>query len=171
MRKLQWNIVLLLGICLTLGACRIDSEDIAMGNSTQFSPILMTRTELEKSVKVETARKLKVPGKIYTLGNYIFISERYEGIHIIDNTDPENPINHSFVVIPGCVDMAAKGNVLYADNAIDLIALSIADINDIRVLSRSAGVLPELLPPDMVSMPTEFLTENRPENTIIIGWE
>lgn len=146
-------------------------DEPAVDGTSAYSPVLMKRSELEQSVKMDAARTLKDPGKIYTYGNYIFISERYEGVHVIDNTDPTNPVNISFVVVPGCVDMAVKNNVMYVDNAVDLVSLSIESVSDIKVLSRNANVFPELPPPDMNIVPEAYTNSNRPENTIIIGWK
>jgi len=131
----------------------------------------MKRTELEQSVKVVDAQALKNPGKIYHYNEFIFITEKYEGIHIINNSDPKNPVNTSFIAIPGCVDLAVKNQVLYADNAVDLVSLNIANLNDIQVLSRKTNVFPELLPPDYISMPEAYRADKRPENTIIIAWK
>jgi hypothetical protein len=172
MQKLFKPILAILLISLALGSCApTDMDEPAVDGSSTYSPILMKRSDLEQSVKMAEARTLKDPGKIYTYGNYIFISERYEGVHIIDNTDPSNPINIAFVVIPGCVDMAVKNNVMYVDNAVDLVSLSLADLNDIKVIDRDANVFPELVPPDMNIVPEAYTTTNRPANTIIIGWK
>lgn len=141
------------------------------GQSSAYSPVLMKRSELENSVKTDSSRTIKKPGKMYTYGNYIFISERFEGIHLIDNSDPTNPVNVLFINIPGCVDMAVKNNVLYADNAVDLVSLSLEDLNNIKEISRNRDVFPELFPPDFNSLPIEYSAANRPENTIIIGWK
>ncbi len=135
-----------------------------------YVPLLMTREVLESSVTLMPARDLTNPGKIYLIGNYIFINERYKGIHIINNSDPENPINIHFIRIPGCIDMAVKGQTLYADNAVDLIAVDLSDINSISVTERIRDVFPELQPPDN-SFYFRYSKENRPENTIIVGWE
>ncbi len=172
MRKSVFPLFCLALSCLFMSACDWGSsvEPVGQGSST-YSPVLMKRSDLEQSVKVMDAKALMNPGKIYHYNQYILITEKYEGIHILDNSDPKNPVNKSFIAIPGCVDLAVKNQVLYADNAVDLISLSIADLNDIQVLSRKANVFPELLPPDYITMPSKYSAENRPENTIIIAWK
>lgn len=172
MQKLFQTYLPALLMSIALVSCDLLSDDVPETSATtSYSPVLMKRVDLEKSVKVEDARTLKNPGKIYTFGNYIFISEQYEGIHVVDNSDPSNPVNISFVAIPGCVDMAVKNNVMYADNAVDLVSLSIENISDIKVISRNTNVFPELVPPDLIALPEKYKQENRPENTIIIGWK
>jgi hypothetical protein len=138
---------------------------------SNYQPILMTRDQLEKSVLSQPPRDFIQTGKIYTKGSYIFINEKYRGIHVINNQDPANPQKVSFISIPGSIDIAVKGNSLYADNAIDLVALDISDVNNIVITGRQKEIFPELLPPDNDRMPTKYEAAKRPENTIIIGWE
>jgi hypothetical protein len=97
---------------------------------------------MRSSVKSGPAVPLKNPGKIYLKGNYIFVNEVDSGIHIIDNTNPSSPQNIAFINIPGNRDMAAVGNVLYADCYIDLLALDITNPASIKVLSCVQNALP-----------------------------
>ncbi|MBI1221048.1 MAG: hypothetical protein GC180_00460 [Bacteroidetes bacterium] len=133
--------------------------------------VLMRRSELEKSVKVEGPRKLHNPGKIYSYGTWLFVCEKYEGIHVYDNLDPTKPINKSFLVIPGCQDMAVKNFYLYADNAVDLVTFHFLDLNQIELVDRERNAFPEILPPNYTQMPTQFDADHRPDSTIIIAWK
>lgn len=78
-------------------------------------------------ITAESPRLISEPGKIYIYQNYLFIVERGTGIHIFNNTNPSSPQNISFISIPGCVDVAVRNNVLYADAYYDLLAFSIND--------------------------------------------
>ncbi len=140
------------------------------GTRTQWLPILMTRTHLETSIKALPAKPLLKPGKIYAKDHLFFIVEAYKGIHVINNIDPQNPKIEGFIAAPGCVDLAIKGDVLYVDNAVDLVAIDISALPEINVKKRIKNVFPELVHPDWGYVPSEFTSENRPENTIIIGW-
>lgn len=115
---------------------------------TISAPILMTRGALRESVKAEAPRELKHPGKIYSKANWLLINERYEGVHVINNTNPATPLPAGFIAIPGCIDIAMKGNVLYADNAVDLVAIDISDPANVRVTKRIENIFPELTNPD-----------------------
>ncbi|RLD62382.1 MAG: hypothetical protein DRI95_13135, partial [Bacteroidetes bacterium] len=83
-----------------------------------YKPILMEREELEQSISFTGAQEMINTGKIYLKGNTIYINEKYKGIHVIDNTDPSSPEKAGFIVIPGCIDMAMKDDILFADNSI-----------------------------------------------------
>lgn len=96
-------------------------------------------SEVQNGIKSEDPRDLSNPGKIYFAYDRIYINEREEGVHIIDNTDPKNPQKVKFIAIPGNIDIAVKGNVLYADNFSDLVAIDISDLNDVKELYRYKG--------------------------------
>ncbi|MBN2635768.1 MAG: hypothetical protein JXR61_05815 [Prolixibacteraceae bacterium] len=140
-----------------------------------YRPVFMMRADMESNVKVTAPRELKNPGKIYLLNDLIFINEKYRGIHVINNADPENPVNVSFIQIDGCIDMSVKGDVLYADNAVDLIALKmsygIGDGNgSIVVTKRIENVFPEPLSPEGRSLTWQEQTV-KPEGAILVRWD
>lgn len=137
-----------------------------------YKPVLMERAELEKSVTVQPARQMCATGKIYFKDDYIYIVEKYQGIHVIDNSNPSSPENQCFIYVPGSVDMAMKNNVIYVDNARDLVAIDISNgASNMKITKREKNVFPELVPPDGLGLRPEFQEGNRPANTVIIGWE
>ena len=106
------------------------------------TPIYKTLSEIRSGIDMQGPRALEKPGKMYFYDNYIFINEQREGVHIIDNTTPEAPANIGFIEIPGNVDIAIRQNILYADNYIDLLAISISDIANPQLLNRNEDVFP-----------------------------
>ncbi|WP_400192263.1 hypothetical protein [Hymenobacter sp. B81] len=137
----------------------------------RYRPILMSRASLEQAVTLQPARALHNTGKIYLQGRYLFINERYEGLHIIDNQDPSQPRNVGFVRIPGNLDVSMRGGLLYADNAVDLVTLDVSDPAQVRVRSRVRGAFPELAPPEPTNLEPEFMPENRPADAVVVGWQ
>lgn len=139
---------------------------------TDFYPILMERSELEKSVFIREPQDIQVTGKIYYKDNIIYLNERFKGIHVIDNSDPTAPTNVAFINIPGCIDIAIKNNSLLADNAIDLVSIDLSSgFENLKVTKRVRNVFPESTPPDLDYIPSRFNHSNRPEGTIIVRWE
>jgi hypothetical protein len=61
--------------------------------------------------------------------------------------------------------MAVKGNILYLDNAVDLVSF---DLNSKKVTKRIRNVFPEPLPPEDFF---RYRLENRPKGYIIVNWE
>jgi hypothetical protein len=78
----------------------------------------------EQSIELQAARKLTNPGKIYVKDDMILINEMGKGIHMIYNANPAEPKKIGFIKIPGNIDVAVKGDMIYADNFMDLVALN-----------------------------------------------
>jgi hypothetical protein len=136
-----------------------------------YEPVFMLRSEMEKNVKLEEPRSIKNAGKIYLKDHLIFINEKYKGIHVIDNSVPETPVNIAFIKVDGCIDMAISQNVLYADNAVDLIALKLNEgMKSIEVVKRIKNVFPEPVSPDGRSL-TWREQQAIPDNAILVRWE
>jgi len=100
---------------------------------TYYKPVYKTSDEVRANIKSNAPKPVINPGKIYLKDNYIFLNEVNKGIHVIDNTNPVNPKNIAFIDLPGNVDIAVKGNILYADFYMDLVAMDIADPTQIVV--------------------------------------
>lgn len=133
--------VLLLSVVATL------FQQCAKDNCTShyyfWQPVYKTTAEARANVKNNAARAIEKPGKIYIRGNYIFLNEIDKGIHIIDNTNPAAPRNIAFIDIPGNMDMAVKGNMLYADFYTDLAAIDISNPLHVMVTKFTENVFPE----------------------------
>lgn len=151
-------------------SCSEDTDDIFVDDYSTYEPLIMERSALESSIEFISNRQLADAGKIYSYGVYILINEKYEGVHIYENFDPRNPTKLGFIKVPGCIDMAVKDNVLYVDNAVDLIAVDISKLPEITVEKRIQGIFPELTPPDLEYVPYRYTTDRRPENTVIVKW-
>jgi hypothetical protein len=110
---------------------------------TWYEPLYKTTEEVRANIKSNPAREIKAPGKIVILGNYIFLTEVDRGIHIIDNTHPSSPRNIAFIDIPGNIDIAVKGNTLYADFYSDLVTLDISNPLNVIKTKITDGVFPQ----------------------------
>lgn len=109
---------------------------------TIYTPVYSTLTEVRKHMKSGAAQALKQTGKLYLYGKYIFLNERERGIHIIDNSNPAAPKNIAFINIPGNVDLAVKGNTLYADSWSDLVTFDISNPQEITAKHFLNNVFP-----------------------------
>ncbi|MDF7810877.1 hypothetical protein [Hymenobacter sp. YC55] len=157
---------------LILAACSSTEEPQPVtGYYDGYCPQLMERAVLEKSVEALSARPMHNTGKIYVRGHYLFINEKYEGIHVVDNQNPAAPRIISFLRIPGNIDMAVKGNLLYADNGPDLVTIDITNPAAVQVKGRVRDAFRELPPPEMWMVAPECGPESRPANTVVVGWQ
>jgi len=116
-------------------------------NSTRlyrtYTPIYKQMDEVRELVNVESPRAILNPGKIYVYGSHLFLNDRGIGVHVIDVSDENNPVNQAFIQIPGNVDVTVNGNLLYADNFVDLVSFDISDINAIKEVGRVEDIFPD----------------------------
>ncbi len=151
-------------ISQTMYSCMDTFEEEFMANS----PVYMGYEELRDAVVLSSARELKNTGKIYFKDNFIFINEQLKGVHIIDNSDPSNPVNKGFIEIPGNVDIAIKNTTLYADSYVDMVAIDVSNLDNIHEVSRVTDVFPYTLPP----YDKEYrVAEIDQEKGVVIDWE
>jgi len=121
------HIFLTFSVLLALGlqSCLKDNCDRTV-SYISVEPVYKTVDEIRNGTVVnEAPRELANPGQFYYYNDHIFINEKKEGIHVIDNTDPSNPVNIAFLAIPGNENMAIKDGMLYANTYIDLLAIDL----------------------------------------------
>jgi hypothetical protein len=135
---------------------------------TANSPVYMSYENLRKSVKQSASRDLVNPGKIYFKDNYIFIVEEMTGIHIINASNPASPQKIGFIEVPGCVDIAVKNSTLYADSYVDMVAIDVSNLSNIREVSRVQDIFPYTVPP----ADNEYrIAEVDKELGVVTSWE
>jgi hypothetical protein len=139
--KLITKLLLPLLPLLMLAGCL---KDKVSRTYTIFTPVYKQKNEvLADVVKPSAGRSVDKAGKIYVYGNYLFVNELNEGVHIIDNSNPEAPVSKAFINIPGNVDIAVKGNILYADIYSDMIALDISNPLEAKITKVTSNLFPE----------------------------
>lgn len=164
MRPINCLLLLLLPV---LFAC---VQDRNRGNQTLgYVPVYLpaaTSHQITSSAPIAT----KNAGKIYAYLNYLFQVEQGRGIHVIDNTSPQQASKVSFINIPGCSEIAIKANHLYTNNVNDLVVISLANVSSPTLVSRQANAFPQLennYPPNT----GVFFECVDPAKGIVIGWE
>jgi len=130
------------GIAFIFQGCIKDSYQKTY-SYTYYVPVYKTTEQVRANIKSNPAQPVTRPGKIYVRGNYIYLNEIDRGIHVIDNTDPSHPNNIAFIDIPGNMDMAVKGNTLYADLYSDLVAIDITDPRAVVLKKVVDNIFPE----------------------------
>ncbi|MCU0402338.1 MAG: hypothetical protein MUE75_15255 [Algoriphagus sp.] len=121
----------------------------------------------------EPAKPLDNPGKIYIYEDYLLVNEPSKGIHILDNSNPANPINLSFIPIEGNIDLAVNDNILYADNYVDLLAFDISKITNIKLVNRVKDVFTHMYRHDtgqIITFKDTVITTDGPRWEIDGGW-
>jgi hypothetical protein len=109
---------------------------------TYLKPVYRTTNEVRANIKSNAPVDIQRTGKIYLKNEFIFMNEPDKGIHIIDNSNPYAPKNVAFIDIPGNIDLAVKGNILYADSYTDLVAIDITNPLQAKLVNVTEGVFP-----------------------------
>ena len=140
MKTLRHIFSLLIGVIL-LVSCEKENDGEFVDYQVAI-PVTQNLADFRASVSIESAQNIRQAGKIYTYEDYIFVNDKLEGIHIIDNSNPLNPIKMKFLKIPANEDIAVKDNILYADSGVDLVVFDISNIQSISLISRLENVFP-----------------------------
>jgi hypothetical protein len=128
---------------------------------TILTPVYKSKEQVQANIKSNSPKPIQSPGKIFIYGQYIFLNEVDKGVHIIDNSNPGNPIAKAFIDIPGNLDIAVKGNTLYADMYDRLVTVDIKDPLNVKFIKDIPYIFPER------SYGNGFIPDN---NRVIVGW-
>lgn len=154
-----------------LGMVSCDDEDNGKYDEYLVArPITMSKAEFKNSIDIVAPVPMGESGKIYVYADYIFVNDKYRGVHVLDNKDPRAPKKIAFIKIPGNVDISVKDGYLYADSITDLVVLDISDMNNIKQVNRLENVLR-----DNVVFPFEADIYEWQDidygNEVVLGWE
>jgi hypothetical protein len=155
-------LLLLLG-CYGYGS----SDDVVLTDlpPKHYEPVVMGREQFEAAVHMMPAQEITKAGKIYIKDNFLFINDVNKGFHVFNYSDPANPVPLGFLNIPGATDLAIRENVIFINQATDLVTILFDDgANTITVTNRNRDVFPA------IQSPTGTLGQVA-ENEVIIGWE
>lgn len=132
-----------------------------------YRPIYSSYDQV-RTVATLAPRPIRTPGKIYVKDRFLLINDVGQGIHIVDNRDPANPVKLSFVAIPGARELAVKDSILYVDNLVDLVALNVADPRNVRLVKRIENAFSPTAYPPLHNVRFECPD---PEKGLVVGWE
>lgn len=166
MKNLIKSSVLLLFVAFAMAGCT--DKTIERVTYEANVPVYMSFEDFRSSFQKSDAEDISKPGKIYFKDGYLFVNELGKGIHVIDNTNPANPQKVAFYEIMGNVDMAIRGNILFADSYIDLVAIDITDVNNPVEVNRLENVFPEIVPEGDIWYPYAMVDKSK---GVIVDWE
>lgn len=162
------NLICLIFVTL-LWSCHYDDKQFQIVDVGV--PVLLSKAEYRALVKIEPPQPIMESGKIYAYNNYIFVSDKFLGVHVIDNTDPSSPQPLAFIKIPGNEDLAVKDNFLYADSSIDLMVFNISNISNIQQVETLEDVFYTYdyqFPPNIWNLD---MSNYNSDTHIIVGWD
>lgn len=162
-------LVILSLVTLVFVSCD-DKDDSDYADYLVARPLVVSKAEFAASVDIIAPRPIDESGKVYSYKDYIFINDKSQGIHVIDNSNPQQPKKISFIKIPGNVDISVKDDFLFADSLMDLVVLDISDLNNIEQVNRLKNVLYSNVFWPMEADIFEYDGYDY-ETEILVGWE
>jgi len=143
-------------------------EDKYTEQYLSLEPVYMSYKDFREAVKTKSTHALEKPGKIYYKDNYLYINEIMKGVHVYNNSNPANPQYVGFITIPGNVDMAIRGSIMYADSYVDLVGINISNPANATEVSRLKNVFPYSVPPHE---PEYRLGQIDDTQGVVVEWE
>jgi hypothetical protein len=133
--RIYQSVLILLISCLSI-SCIETLDDFPEPQTSQsgMKPIYFEGTMEYSVIETMPARDFEVLGNFVLYDHWMFIVEQYEGIHVLDNSDPSNPINTAFIRVPSVTQITADDNALFVNFAENLVILDIYDIENIAIL-------------------------------------
>jgi hypothetical protein len=103
-------------------------EEINECNSTYsicVKPITLTWAELRKDIEPTYGNETTIttPGKVHIKDHYLFVVDNYRGVHIFDQTDPQNPIRVVFIPVQGTLEISINDGLMYLNGFTDLVVI------------------------------------------------
>ncbi|MBH2003747.1 MAG: hypothetical protein I8H66_03580 [Sphingobacteriia bacterium] len=132
-------LVMLVVVLFAAAGC---TKDTVTESYTFYRPVYQTKAEVRTHIMADLPAPVALPGKIVRKDQYIYLNELNKGVHIIDVSNPANPVNRYFIAIPGCVDIAVNGNYLYADCYTDLVTIDISNPATAQLKKVNEAVFP-----------------------------
>lgn len=133
---------------------------------TRYEPVIVKRSVLENSTELQSPKQIINSGKIYIKGDFLFVGEKNEGFHVFDNSNPSAPVKKAFFKVLGASDLTIKGEILYINNATDLIAVRPDLTNQkLEITKRVVNAFPQMTSPD------SFSYHNLNQDEVIIDWK
>ncbi len=132
--------------------------------STNYEPVYITRAQLENSVVLENPKTTIKSGKIYIKDDIMFVNDVNKGFQIYNYSNATNPVAIGYINFPGATDLAIRNNILYVNQAVDLVSVNYNFANNtIAVTNRIKNAFPQKLSP-------QGFSGNPTNDQIIINW-
>ena len=151
---------LLLNGCF--GVCNDCNENIL---KDPYKAVVLERNVFESSVKTLPSQDIVKSGKIYIKDNLMFVNDLNRGFQVYNYSNPQTPTKIGFIQIPGATDLSIRANVIYINQAVDLVTLTYNPTNNSIVVNhRNKDVFPQKNSPNG-TIPTVN------ENQIVVDWK
>jgi hypothetical protein len=127
--------LLLLGSVFIFSSCNKEKGTITISYN-KGTAIYANIDEIRATPLISTPRNVVDAGKIFIDDVFLLIGEKGKGIHVFDNSNPNNPINVSFIQLPYTNEFYVSGKTIYAETQYDLVKIDLSNINNPVLIDR-----------------------------------
>ncbi len=160
------HFIITLALAFTLASCNSNAPKSIIG----WEPVYVSTATLH-AIAIHEPRSTQSAGRIYKYGNqYSFQIDNGNGIHVIDNSNPALAQKIKFIQIPGVADLSIRNGILYTNNAQDLVAISLQNMQDLKIINRIEQIFPGVsqhVPPETNAW---FICPD-PQKGTVVRWE
>jgi hypothetical protein len=139
------------------------------GQLQGYAPVYASR-QVVNTITTEPSRPTLRPGKIYTYGSYLFQVEQNEGIHIINNSNPQHARKIAFLKVPMATEIAIQSDHLYTNNLNDLVVFNLTNIASPQLVNRITDAFP-LIDQSYPPFTNTVFECADPSEGIVVAWE
>ena len=140
-----------------------------VNRQSAWAPVYATAQEAS-NIGIAASKPTENAGKIYAYQNYIFQVEQGKGIHIINNSNPQQAQKVAFLNLPTCTEIAIKSNFLYSNHLNDLVVFDLSSITSPQLVDRVENAFPQFSQ-DYPPFSGVFFECPDPAKGVVIGWE
>lgn len=135
------NITCLVSLFLLLQSCDPLVSGVSNGSQQAYVPVYMKPENLT-AISVQSAKAITKPGKVYVKGNLLLQNDVNTGVHLIDISNPAQPVKLAFLNVPFSTEISIKDNFLYVNNFNDLLVFNISNPSSPSLIKRLEDVFP-----------------------------
>lgn len=96
----------------------------------------------------------------YVYEDYLFLVENGQGLHILDNSDSNNPVPITFMEAPGGQGISVRNDILYLNQYVDLVAFDLTNPENPTLVGRTENVFE----------PYSVFAEVLGEDQFVVNW-
>lgn len=159
MQQLRYLFLLLLVFVVLTGCLQetCNEERIVQG----FSPVTTSSEEWRASTFIcGVPQEVCEATSFYVYGDYLFMMEGSRGLHILDNSDPTNPVPITFMEAPGGQGLAVRNGILYMNQYVDLVAFDLTNPEQPELVGRTEDVFE----------PYSVFAQVLPDGEFVVDW-
>jgi len=146
-QKILFSIFLVCIFSLFLTSCTKDKGSIEV-HFQEATAIYGDMDVIRNVALIAPTTEIENPGKLFIGDDFILIGEEGKGVHVVNNSDRQNPLAEMFINIPGNREFFVDGHILYAESFYDVVKIDIENPLSPVLLDRAENAIQDIFTDD-----------------------